>query len=188
MAYKEGGDLLSDIRLDYKPVVQTRYEPMDDLPPMMDYDIRKGRTYMYARSAPLYPFGFGLSYTTFAYSKLKTSADAIPPDGSIDVSVDVKNTGRRAGEEVVQLYVSHVGSSVERPIKELKGFRRVMLKAGETKTVTIPLKAADLAYWDASKKAWVVEADTVKLMVGGSSADLKLEKTILGARASRPRS
>ena len=94
------------------------------------------------------------------------------------VSVDVRNTGKRDGQEVVQLYVKHMGSKVERPIKELKGFQRVTLKAGETKTVQILLKAKDLAYWDAQKKQWVVEDEKVNLMVGASSADIKVQQTI----------
>ena len=98
--------------------------------------------------------------------------------GSIDVSVDVKNTGTRAGDEVVQLYVKHIGSAVDRPNKELRGFKRVPMQAGETKTVTITLPASRLAYWNAAARAWVVENDKVQLMVGASSADTKLDRTI----------
>ena len=114
---------------------------------MMDYNIRNNRTYMYFKNQPLYPFGYGLSYTTFSYSNLRASASSLARDGQITVSVNVRNTGKRDGQEVVQLYVTHAGSQVERPIKELKGFERVALKAGETKTVHIPLSAKDLAYW-----------------------------------------
>jgi beta-glucosidase len=89
------------------------------------------------------------------------------------VSVEVKNTGSRAGDEVVQMYVSHEGSSVARPVEELKGFARVSLKAGETKTVTLPLAAKSLAYWDEGKKAFVVEKDRVVVKVGGSSDDCR---------------
>jgi beta-glucosidase len=101
---------------------------------MMDYDIRHGRTYMYFKGEPLYPFGYGLSYTSFAYSSLRTSGASLPCDGSISVSFDVKNTGSRAGEEVFQMYVTHLQSSVARPLKELKGFSRVMLSPGQKKT------------------------------------------------------
>ena len=90
----------------------------------------------------------------------------------------MRNAGKRDGEEVVQLYVKHMGSKVERPNKELKGFQRVALKAGETKTVRITLQAKDLAYWDAQKKQWVTEDERVNLMVGASSADVKLQQTI----------
>jgi beta-glucosidase len=179
---QEQGNALADVLFgDYNPagrLVQTWPRSTDQLPPLMDYDIRKGRTYMYFKGEPLYPFGFGLSYTTFAYSKLRTSADTLAANGSVTVSVDVKNTGRRAGDEVVQMYVTHVGSSVERPAKELKGFRRVALASGETKTVTMTLEADQLAYWDVARKGWVVEKDSVKLMVGGSSADLPLNRTV----------
>jgi beta-glucosidase len=133
---------------------------------------------MYFKGQPLYPFGYGLSYTTFAYSDLRTSASRLAKDGQVTVSVNVRNTGKRDGQEVVQLYVKHMGSKVERPIEELKGFERVALKAGETKTVRIALKAKDLAYWDAQTKQWVVEDEKVNLMVGASSAGVKLQQTI----------
>jgi beta-glucosidase len=179
---QEEGNALADVLFgDYNPagrLVQTWVKSMDDLPPMMDYNIRHNRTYMYFSGQPLYPFGYGLSYTTFAYSNLRTSVSHLARDGQVTVSVNVRNTGKRDGQEVVQLYVAHVGSRVERPIKELKGFERVALKAGETKTVQIPLRAKDLAYWDTQKKTWVVEDDKVSLMVGASSADVKLQQTI----------
>jgi len=142
----------------------------------MDYDIRHGRTYQYFKGKPLYPFGFGLSYTTFAYSGLKTSTSSIK-DSTI-VSVNIKNTGSRDGEEVVQLYVSYPDSKVERPVKQLKGFKRVFIPTGETKTVDITLKAQDLAYWNVEKHTFTVEKGKVMLMVGSSSEDIKLTKTI----------
>jgi beta-glucosidase len=145
---------------------------------MMDYDIRHGRTYMYFKGEPLYPFGYGLSYTTFKYSNLKTSAARLRAGGEIVVSVNLTNSGKRKGEEVVQLYVKHMNSKVDRPAKELKGFERVSLMPNETRTIQIPLKAEALAYWDEAKNRWVVEADQVKLMVGSSSADSRLDRTI----------
>ena len=179
---QEEGNALADVLFgDYNPagrLVQTWVKSIDDLPPMMDYNIRNNRTYMYFKGQPLYPFGYGLSYTTFAYSNLHTSAPRLAKDGKITVSVTVSNTGKRDGQEVVQLYVKHMGSKVERPIKELRGFERVALKAGETKTVQIPLAAKDLAYWDVQTKQWVVEDEKVNLMVGGSSADVKVQQTI----------
>jgi beta-glucosidase len=119
-----------------------------------------------------------LSYTTFKYSNLKLSAARLGKTGSLTVSVDVKNTGSRKGDEVVQLYASHLNSKVERAKEELKGFQRVTLQPNESKTVTLPVKAEDLSYWDEAQNKWVVEADQVKFAVGASSADLKLEKTI----------
>jgi beta-glucosidase len=96
----------------------------------------------------------------------------------VTVSVDVRNAGARTGDEVVQLYVEHTGSSVERPIRQLRGFERVTLKPGETRTIRIPLKGADLAYWDVSTHGWVVEKERVKILVGASSADTRLDRTI----------
>jgi beta-glucosidase len=145
---------------------------------MMDYNIRDGRTYMYFKGEPLYPFGYGLSYTTFKYSNLKISSPNLAKDGAVMVTVDVTNTGSVAGDEVVQLYVKHLKSKVERPREELKGFQRVSIQPNETKTVTIPLKASDLAYWDEKQGQFVVEAEPVGLMVGDSSADLKLNATV----------
>ncbi|MDD4968950.1 MAG: glycoside hydrolase family 3 C-terminal domain-containing protein [Paludibacter sp.] len=150
---------------------QTWVKSITDLPPMMDYDIRHGRTYQYFKGKPLYPFGFGLSYTTFSYSGLKTSKPTLTD--SILVSVNVTNTGKRDGEEVVQLYVAYPGSKVERPIKQLKGFKRVFIPAGKTLTVNIPLKAMDLAYWNVEKHAFTMEKGKVKLMVGSSSEEIR---------------
>jgi beta-glucosidase len=159
-------------------LVQTWPRSLDQLPPMMDYDIRHGRTYLYFKDKPLYPFGYGLSYTTFKYSRLQTSAPSLDRDGVMTVSVDVKNTGSRAGEEVVQLYVRHLQSKVERPLKELRGFRRLALEPGQTRTVELPLKAASLAYWDVTKEAFVVEPGKIEILVGRSSADLPLKKVV----------
>jgi beta-glucosidase len=94
------------------------------------------------------------------------------------VSVDRKNTGGRAGEEVVQLYVKHLSSSVQRPARELKAFRRVSLKPGETRTIMLELKGEQLAYWDVSRHKFVVESGSSQVMVGSSSADIKLEKLV----------
>ncbi len=177
---EEGHALASVLFGDYNPagrLVQTWPKSLAQLPPMMDYDIRHGRTYMYFDGEPLYPFGYGLSYTTFAYRDLKTSAPALSTTGAIDVSVKVKNTGKRDGDEVVQLYVRHVGSTVPRPLKELKAFSRVYLRAKEEKTVKLSLPASRLAYWDSENDRWVVEKDRIQINVGGSS-DAGLGKTI----------
>jgi beta-glucosidase len=159
-------------------LVVTWPKSLDQLPPMMDYNIRDGRTYMYFKGDPLYPFGFGLSYTTFKYSNLRTSAPQIAKDGSITVSVDVTNTGARAGDAVVQLYVTHLKSKVARPNEELKGFQRITLQPGETKTVAIPLQASSLAFWDEKLSNFHVESEPIKLMVGNSSADVELTSTV----------
>jgi beta-glucosidase len=177
----EGTALAQVIFGDYNPgghLVTTWPASMDQLPPMMDYNIRHGRTYMYAKGKPLYSFGYGLSYTTFRYANLKTSAPQIAKDGEITISVDVSNTGKVAGDTVVQLYIGYPNSKVERPMKELEGFKRVHLTAGETRSVQIPLKAAQLAYWNVDAKAFTVEAAPVSLMIGESSADIKLTQTL----------
>jgi beta-glucosidase len=162
---QEQGNALADVLFgDYNPAGRlsvTWPKSLNDLPPMMDYDIRKGGTYLYSKAEPQYAFGFGLSYTTFEYSNLKTSAETISQTGEIAVSVDVKNTGRRAGDEVPQLYVSYPGSAVERPVRQLRGFQRIALKPNETRTVEMKLKATDLSYWDAAKHAFVVEPGKV---------------------------
>ncbi|MGN6365865.1 glycoside hydrolase family 3 C-terminal domain-containing protein [Asticcacaulis taihuensis] len=177
----EGMALAQVIFGDYNPgghLVTTWPASVDQLPPMMDYNIRHGRTFMYAKAKPLYPFGYGLSYTTFRYANLKTSAPQVAKDGEITVSVDVSNTGQMAGDTVVQLYVSYPNSKVERPMKELEGFKRVHLAAGETRTVTLPLKASQLAYWNVDAKAFTVETAPVDLMIGESSADIKLSQRL----------
>jgi len=177
-ASQELGNALGDVLFgDVDPggrLAQTWPRSLEQLPPMMDYDIRHGRTYMYFGGDPQYAFGYGLSYTTFALANLRTSSAVIAGDGAVDVSLDVTNTGPRAGDEVVQLYVRYPESKVTRPRKELRGFRRVSLAAGETKSVTMRLGAADLSYWEPSRKAWVAEAGPVELLVGRSSADADL--------------
>ena len=158
---------------------QTWVKSIADLPPMMDYDIRNGRTYMYAKQKPLYPFGYGLSYTKFAYSGLNLSKSSILKDESINISVNVKNTGDRDGEEVVQLYVSFPDSKVKRPVKQLKGFQRIMIPKGENKTLTFKLNAADLAYWDNNKDRFITESGTINIMAGASSEDIRLVKKLV---------
>jgi beta-glucosidase len=145
---------------------------MEQLPPMMDYNIRNGRTYMYFKGEPLYPFGYGLSYTSFSFSNLILSSNVIKGGSVINVNVDVANTGKRVGDEVVQLYIRHLNSTVIRPKKELKAFQRLTLKPGERKTVTLMLKANDLKYWDENRKRFVFEKDKVELMIGNSSSDI----------------
>ena len=133
---------------------------------------------MYFKGTQLYPFGWSLSYTSFAYSNLNKSAEPFAKKGQITFSLNVRNTGTRTGDEVVRLYVTHVGSKVERPIKELKAFRRVRLEPGEQTTVRFTLKASDWACWSSEKGAWDVEADLISVMIGDSSADVKLKTMV----------
>lgn len=158
---------------------QTWVKSIADLPPIMDYDIRNGRTYMYAKAKPLYPFGFGLSYTRFDYQKIGVSTSTLSTHGSVKISVEIKNTGQRDGEEVVQLYVAFPNSKVERPAKQLKGFRRVMIPAGTTQTVDIEMKAEDLAYWNVEQHKFVVEQGKIDLLIGNSSESIQLKKQIV---------
>jgi beta-glucosidase len=146
--------------------------------PMMDYNLLHGRTYMYSKEKPLYPFGYGLSYTTFAYQGVALSAPHVNADGTVQVTVKVKNTGRRASDEVVQMYVQHMDSKVERPQLELKGFKRVHIAAGAVQSVTLDLKPRDLAYWDAAAHEWRVEKEPVRILAGGSSDKLPVQATL----------
>jgi beta-glucosidase len=179
---QEEGNAIADVLFgDYNPagrLVHTWVQSIDQLPPMMDYNIRHGRTYLYFKGKPLYPFGYGLSYTTFRYSNLRVSAESLKAGGEIDLSVDVTNTGTRDGHEVVQVYVRFPSSKVERPIKQLSGFERVSIPHGQTRTVRVPLKASSLAYWDEMRNGWTTEPGQVRVFVGGSSADERLSTSI----------
>jgi len=179
---QEQGNALADVLFgDYNPagrLTQTWVRSEADLPPMMDYNIRHGRTYLYLKSKPLYAFGYGLSYSTFAYSHLQVSKTKLASKEATTVSVDVRNTGTQDGDEVVQLYISHKHSTVERPVEELKGFQRITLKAGQSRTVTLSLTAKDLAYWQESSHTFTIEPDSVEIRVGGSSDNLPLQTTV----------
>lgn len=242
------GSALSDVLFgDYNPagrLPMTWYRSIDQLPDLMDYDIIKGkRTYQYFDGEPLYPFGHGLSYTTFEYSEIHVGSGAefngsgaeldgsgegaggsskgaggsskgvngepgdsagvraavegssesaaggeaaigaiggciIDAGGDIAVSVTVANTGDRFGEEVVQLYVRANESRVPRPLKSLKGFKRIGLEAGESRTVEFTLPAAELAFWDVTRSRYVVESGTYSFFVGSSSQKLQLAGTV----------
>ena len=179
---QEEGHGLADVLFgDYSPagrLTQTWNTGDAQLLPLMDYNLLHGRTYMYSKDKPLYAFGYGLSYTTFKYEKLSTSSEKMASDGQVELKVHVKNTGSRASDEVVQLYVQHLGSAVPRPQLELKGFRRVHIEAGQTADVRMELKARDLAYWDATGHVWQVEKEQVRLLAGGSSDNLPVQATV----------
>ncbi|WP_435356390.1 glycoside hydrolase family 3 C-terminal domain-containing protein [Emticicia sp. SJ17W-69] len=178
-AAQEQGTAIADVLFgDYNPagrLVQTWPKSLDQLPRMMDYDITNGRTYMYFKGEPLYHFGYGLSYSTFDYANLKLSSATMSKNGSITITADIKNTGSRDGDEVVQLYIQHPQSKIVRPIKALKGFERINLKAGETKKVTFKIDAESLAWWNDKTAAWEVESGSVKVLVGSSSQHIKLQ-------------
>jgi beta-glucosidase len=184
---EEGGNALADVVFgDYNPAGRlplTFYKSDDQLPSISDYDIRKGRTYMYPlrnfvnhasqKEEPLYPFGHGLSYTEFSYGPLKISSDSIDPDGSLTISIIVKNSGKRVGDEVVQLYVRDEEASVARPLKQLLGFERISLAPNESKSVRFVLQSKDLSFWNVSKKTFIVEPGLFEVMIGSSSVDIK---------------
>lgn len=177
------GKAIADVLYgDYNPggkLTSTWYASQADLPSdMMQYDIRKAKyTYMYHDKTPLYPFGFGLSYTTFAYDNLAVSDKHLAAGDSVVITFDVTNTGERAGAEVVQLY-THAQSEIERPLKELKGFARVELDAGETKTVRLALRHDQLSYFNDQTNTFDVEEGTVDILIGGSSADIRLRDKV----------
>jgi beta-glucosidase len=169
---EEEGHALADVLVgDYNPggrLTETWPKSLDQLPQMMDYNIRDGKTYQYFKGEPLFPFGFGLSYTTFAYSDMR-----IEKDGS--VSAVVKNTGSRAGDEVVQLYGKWIHSEVERPQQQLLGFARVTLQPGESKVVTIPISRESLQYYSREKGALVDDKKLdIELLIGSSSQNIRL--------------
>jgi beta-glucosidase len=148
------------------------------VPAYYNYKPSARRGYLFDSVAPLFPFGFGLSYTTFAFEHVRLDRDTISAGDTARLSVDVVNTGVRAGDEVVQLYVRDLVSSVTRPVKELKGFRRVTLAPGERRTVAFDVTPEHLACWDIDM-AWRVEPGEFRLMVGSSSRDEDLQSVVL---------
>ena len=179
---QELGNGLADVLFgDYNPagrLTQTWVESITDLPPLMDYNIRNGRTYMYFEGDPLYAFGHGLSYTDFRYEGIQVDKNILMDGETATVKVDIRNTGKMDGEEVIQLYVKHLDSSVERPIKELNGFRRVKVPAGKTVTVDLPLNAEDLKYWNVNTQQFELENGKIEIQVGGASDKISQTKTI----------
>jgi beta-glucosidase len=133
----------------------------------------QGRTYRYFEGEPLFPFGYGLSYTTFEFDNLHIDQAEVEARGQVAVSVEVTNTGDRAGHEVVQLYTRHSAAPPPQPIKELKGFKRISLQPGERRTVTFTLSTDQLAFCDEAKQI-IVQPGMVEVMVGDSSQHLPL--------------
>jgi beta-glucosidase len=148
------------------------------LPVFYNYKPSARRGYLFDDVSPLYAFGFGLSYTSFAIENPRLKKKKIRTKESTQVLVDVTNTGKRAGAEVVQLYIRDLVSSVTRPVKELKGFKKVWLQPGERVTVTLEITPALLAFFDVNMK-FVVEPGDFEIMVGTSSRDADLQKMIL---------
>ena len=185
---EQGGNAVADILFgDYNPgghLPVTFPRHSGQLPDYYNYKPSKeywmkqgwGRAYVDMPASPLWEFGYGLSYTTFEYSNLQVSPKEIGPAGEVYVSADVKNTGKREGAEVVQLYIDDVISSMSTPVKELKGFEKINLAPGETKTVKFKLTPEQLSFLDRNLVP-VVEPGTFKVMVGSSSKDIRLNGT-----------
>jgi beta-glucosidase len=151
--------------------------------PVYDIEYKEGvfvgyRWYEAKNIESLYPFGFGLSYTTFEYKDVQVSKDKFNENDEVVVSVTITNTGNVEGTEIVQLYIEDIESSVERPLKELKGFAKVSLKPGETKEVQIKLAKKDFSFWNPETKDWFAEKGKFKIHIGSSSADIKLTKVV----------
>jgi len=182
---QRGGDAVADVLFgDTNPAGRlpvTFYTSTEELPDFRDYRLSagKGRTYRYYSGEPAYPFGHGLSYTTFAYSDLTMSRKRLKAHDTLTVSVTVANTGTRDGEEVVQLYVRDVTSSIPMPIKQLRGFERITLAKGESKSVTFTLKPIeDMCYYNAMLQGYAVEPGEFEIQIGASSRDIRLKETV----------
>lgn len=151
----------------------TFYQSNSDLPPFEDYTM-KGRTYRYFDQKPLHCFGYGLSYTNFAYSNLKVTKLA----GGFNFTFDIKNTGSRDGDEVTQLYISHLNRSFIEPARQLKNFKRVTIPKGKTKKIAVSLTKDDFRYWDEKLNDWTIYPGVYEIKVGGSADDIKLSEII----------
>ena len=159
----------------------TFYRSVDDLPPFENYDM-EGRTYRYFEDEVLYPFGYGLSYTSFHYDNLILDKDEIGVEETVTVSVDISNSGVRDGEEVVQMYLRCPDSKYKRPLKDLRGFERIAVKAGQTLVVTMELGPEDLSVYDIELGDYVVEAGSYEIMLGPSSGEEGMLLTSLVVR------
>ncbi len=168
-AYNPGGKL---------PV--TFYRNFENLAPIDEYDITKGHSYWFYEGEVLYPFGYGLSYTTFEYANLALDKNEVSKADEIEftVSIELSNTGEMRGDEVVQLYIRDLESTVIQPSKELRGFKRVSLENGEVRKVTFTLDKEDFVYWNESKEDWDIEAGEFELQIGASSQDIKLREIV----------
>lgn len=183
------GKAVADVLFgDFNPsgkLTSTWYASADDLPDdMLDYNIDEaGYTYMYLTKAPLYPFGYGLSYTSFEYSGLKISHSAIEKGKTVDVSFNIRNIGDRSGAEIPQLYI-HTNGRLGGQLKQLRGFDRIELQPGESKTVTFHLPYSALAHYDEDAHIWIVEQGNVDIMVGASSSDIRLRAGVVVKKGS----
>ncbi len=177
----QGGAAVADVLFgNYNPAGRlpvTFYEKTSDLPDFSDYRMAN-RTYRYFSGKALFPFGFGLSYTTFAYQPIVPQTSTVTAKDTLHLTVPVKNTGDRDGDEVVQVYVHHKNSSVPQPIRSLVAFKRVMVPKGESVKVDFDIPVERFHYWSVEKKAYVVESGADEIQVGASSGDIRQTSTV----------
>lgn len=178
---QELGHAVSDVIFGhYNPagrLTQTWVKNITDLPHMMNYDITHGRTYMYFKEKPLYPFGYGLSYTRFNYSGTTLNDRVIERGDTLRVCFNLKNSGDMDGDEVVQLYVSARKHTDKDPIKQLKAFQRISLRKGETKKVELTVPYTELQVWDEKQNRFILPDKEMTLEIGASSSDIRLRTT-----------
>jgi beta-glucosidase len=175
---QRGGNAVADVLFgDVNPAGRlpvTFYKADEKLPPFDDYSM-EGRTYRYFKGQPLYPFGYGLSYTRFTYSDLRLDRRTVGAEDRLHITAKVKNTGKRAGDEVVQLYVRPVNAPHSRVVKELRGFQRLNLQPGEERTVSFDISPqVDLKYYDDVHHAYAVDPGSYEVQIGASSSDIRL--------------
>jgi beta-glucosidase len=178
---EEGGNAVADVLFgDYNPAGRlplTFYRSVSDLPDFKNYYMQ-GRTYRYFNGSPLFPFGYGLSYSTFVYSGLKMDKTSVKPGETITISLNVKNTGAFDGDEVVQLYVRNIDSKEEQPLKSLRGFKRIHIVKNKDANVELSLKIEDLKYFSVKKNDFVVDPGRYEILIGSSSEDFRLKGMI----------
>lgn len=177
---EQGGNAIADILFgDCTPsgrLPLTIYASLDELPPFDDYDISRGRTYMYLEDKPLYEFGYGLSYTTFDYSNLLLNQSKYDQHDVIKLSLDIQNTGDYNADEVVQAYIKKVKSSHVMPIKQLKGFKRVHIERGQSAHIEMSIPVSELYYFDEVENGFAVERGKYEVQIGSSSKNIRLSK------------
>jgi beta-glucosidase len=177
-----GGKAIADVLFgDVNPggkLPETFYASTKELPPMSDYDlIDNPRTYMYFEKPVLYPFGYGLSYTTFEYSNLKLNSDKVKEDGNVELQFTIKNTGKVKGDEVAQVYAHYDDASFKVPINQLKRFERITLAPGESKTLSFKIPSSEFSFYSNKTNDLKVEPGKWEIQIGSSSKDIRLKKT-----------
>lgn len=179
---ERGGDAIANVLLgDYNPAGRlplTFYTGIDQIPSFSNYDLSKGHTYWFLKTEPIFPFGHGLSYTTFEYSDLIVENSQVREDEEIKLKFKVFNCGEPDGEEVVQLYVSYREKTREIPIKQLKAFKRISIKSGEKAELELCFNIRDLAFWNLDTKQFEVQKGLIELQIGSSSRDIRLTREI----------